>query len=365
MHFSRDDLARMVAAYDPKRHPAPIVVGHPEIDAPAFGWVHKFALREDGKVVAEAFEQVDPEFVGLVRDGRYKRVSLALFKPDAPGNPVPGTWYPRHLGFLGAAAPALPHLRPVTFAGEVGAYLVFGAYEGMTVAHLFRSIKNFLLAKFGTTDEALIQETLPEPALLRLHTAASVELDASRASGAYAAPDGSGVDETKEGDSMAEELEAARQAAQEAERRAAEADAARLRAEQQARSVQFAATAQRLVSEGRLHPDEVEGYVAFFASGQESVAFAASDGKSTQVNLREWFDRLLARRAPLVQTRPSGDTAATSKALAALAFSAPDRVPVDAERLELHQRAQRFAEANKVDYLTAVRAVSQQGVLHG
>ena len=39
LEFSEADLQATVAAYDPGKHEAPLVIGHPSIDAPAYGWV--------------------------------------------------------------------------------------------------------------------------------------------------------------------------------------------------------------------------------------------------------------------------------------------------------------------------------------
>ncbi|OYW21050.1 MAG: hypothetical protein B7Z43_11640, partial [Sphingomonas sp. 12-62-6] len=40
------DLAATAAAYDPAKFEAPIVVGHPALDAPAYGWVRGLAFAE-------------------------------------------------------------------------------------------------------------------------------------------------------------------------------------------------------------------------------------------------------------------------------------------------------------------------------
>jgi hypothetical protein len=39
IQFNESDLAASAQAYDPKVHEAPIVIGHPKHDAPAYGWV--------------------------------------------------------------------------------------------------------------------------------------------------------------------------------------------------------------------------------------------------------------------------------------------------------------------------------------
>jgi hypothetical protein len=100
--FGVAGLAATVAAYDPAVHEAPIVVGHPAHDQPAYGWVKGLRI-EDGGPVAELGD-VDPDFADLVRARRYAMVSASFYRPDAPANPRPGIWSLRHVGSLGDAA---------------------------------------------------------------------------------------------------------------------------------------------------------------------------------------------------------------------------------------------------------------------
>ncbi len=43
--FTEAQLRASAAAYDPAKHEAPIVVGHPRHDGPAYGWVKSLAIR--------------------------------------------------------------------------------------------------------------------------------------------------------------------------------------------------------------------------------------------------------------------------------------------------------------------------------
>ncbi|WP_413851682.1 hypothetical protein [Albidovulum sp.] len=119
--YSEDGLREIADRYDRAVHPAPIVIGHPEIDAPAYGWVETLFIQ-DG-VMKATLEETTPAFADLVKAGRYKRVSIALFTPKAPNNPKPGGFYLKHVGFLGATAPAVPGLKPVKFTGAPAAAL--------------------------------------------------------------------------------------------------------------------------------------------------------------------------------------------------------------------------------------------------
>ncbi|MEC4750043.1 hypothetical protein [Methylomicrobium sp. Wu6] len=112
--FSESDLAATVAAYDPAKHEAPLVVGHPKSDDPAYGWTRSIALAE-GKLVATP-RDVDPAFAELVNSRRFSKISASFYPPDSPANPVQGVYYLRHVGFLGAQPPAVKGLKTPSFA---------------------------------------------------------------------------------------------------------------------------------------------------------------------------------------------------------------------------------------------------------
>lgn len=115
-----EDIAATAAAYDAARYRAPVVIGHPETDSPAWGWVLDAEARADGLWLVV---DLDPELAELVRERRYGAVSLALWTPQAPGNPAPGAWSIKHLGFLGAVPPAVKGLARVQLAeGEASCF---------------------------------------------------------------------------------------------------------------------------------------------------------------------------------------------------------------------------------------------------
>lgn len=115
--FGGAELDEIVAAYDFAANPAPIVVGHPELDDPAYGWVS--GIKRSGDILVASLDQVDTAFAETVKAGRFKKISASFYPPDHAGNPKPGKWSLKHVGFLGAAAPAVKGLRPVAFAAEV------------------------------------------------------------------------------------------------------------------------------------------------------------------------------------------------------------------------------------------------------
>lgn len=105
-NWSEADLDTIVAKYDPSIHEAPAVIGHPNDNAPAYAWVE--ALKREGTVLWGKFKQVLPEFSEAVKQGSYKKRSIALY-PDMTL---------RHVGFLGAQPPAIKGLKDIAFTGS-------------------------------------------------------------------------------------------------------------------------------------------------------------------------------------------------------------------------------------------------------
>lgn len=112
--FSEELLAATAAAYDPASDPAPLVIGHPRLDDPAYGWVDSLTV-EDGVLVATP-AKIEASFAETVRAGRYAKVSARFYPPEHPANPKPGVWYLKHIGFLGAHAPGIKGLGTVQFS---------------------------------------------------------------------------------------------------------------------------------------------------------------------------------------------------------------------------------------------------------
>lgn len=114
-HFTDADLAGMAASYNPALREAPLTVGHPIDNLPAYGWVKSVALNPAGNLVINP-HQVEPQFAEMVVAGRFKKRSASFYPPNAPNNPTPGEWYVRHVAFLGAQPPAVAGLKDIQFA---------------------------------------------------------------------------------------------------------------------------------------------------------------------------------------------------------------------------------------------------------
>ena len=107
--FSESDMQASVDAYDPALHEAPLCIGHPKDDAPAYGWVQSMHMAADGPEAIP--HQVNADFAEMHKSGAFKKVSASFYTPNNPHNPVPGVYYLRHVAFLGAQPPAIKGLR--------------------------------------------------------------------------------------------------------------------------------------------------------------------------------------------------------------------------------------------------------------
>ena len=113
--FGQEHLAEMAAGYNAQLREAPLTVGHPKDNLPAYGWVKRVFINADGNLAVDP-HQVDPAFAQMVQAGRFKKRSASFYPPGAPHNPTPGKWYLRHVAFLGAQPPAVAGLKDMSFA---------------------------------------------------------------------------------------------------------------------------------------------------------------------------------------------------------------------------------------------------------
>lgn len=304
--FSEADLDATAAAYGLARHAAPIVVGHPTTDAPAYGWVR--ALARAGDVLQAHPEQIDPAFAELVNAGRYKKISASFYAPDSPANPAPGVYYLRHVGFLGAQPPAVKGLRDARFGeDETG----------------------ILTLEFG--EDTAAPPTVPDP------------------------PEPPMPDPTTPDSELA-----AREAALSSRETALAAREAALAAQETAARVQADTDfAEGLIAQGRLLPKDRAGLVAFLSVLPPESALEFGEGQDAyQGDSRAWLKTFLASLPVQVDFSERSGAEASP---APTRFSAPDGVQVDPARLTLHRQALAYQEAHPgATYTDAVLTVSQE-----
>ncbi len=135
--WTEEDLDTIVSRYDPSQHEAPIVIGHPKDNSPAWGWIEAIK-REGGKLLAKAKDMV-PEFKEMVNKGLFKKRSISLY-PDLTL---------RHVGFLGATPPAVKGLVDVKFSDDKAASIEFDEYQMNILGNIFQRLREWFIEKFG------------------------------------------------------------------------------------------------------------------------------------------------------------------------------------------------------------------------
>jgi len=365
--FSDGDLEAAAKAYDPKKHEAPLVVGHPTTNAPAYGWV-KSIEYSDGLLSAEP-QQVDPEFQEMVKAGRFKKISASFYLPDSPQNPAPGSFYLRHVGFLGAQPPAVKGLKDAAFAdSEVGvvSFDEDGLERGsirldLDVARIISGLREWLIGKFGLEEANTALPGWEVRCLENQAREAKQEAEAEE-------PEPGNYSEN----GMNPELE--KKAAELAARE--EALAARELATKNAGALAFA---EGLVKEGRVAPVHAKGLAALLVqvdgadsgprSGEALPGASAGggaprtpgsvlsfgEGEVTAVDWLKGFLGSLPKQVTFAETAKAGpapDEPAT------VDFTTPEGCEANPETLAIHSKAKAYQRAHPgVDYATAVCAV--------
>jgi len=349
--FTAAQLQEMVDSYNPDFADAPLVVGHPKLNDPRYGRASRLFINDAGVVCAMP-DEVCPEFAEAVNAKHYKRISASIYLPDAPGNPVPGKHYLRHIGFLGGAAPAVKGLKAVEFSDSAEGIVEFG-YDDRVVARLFRRLRDWLVAKEGPEKA---QEVIADYDLDYLTESAIREDIAETDAQANAVP---GFSETninqEEVLNIAKQQEALDARAAELEKKEAEL----AKKEAAARKAGHADFAESLCVEGKLLPAQktvvveilnqldAANQVADFAEGD------ANHGK-TGIDLFKGYLAAQPKQVEFNRVSQPGGTAAAGTA----DFAAPAGMQVDQEGLEKLAKAQAYMKEHPgTDFIAAVQAV--------
>lgn len=319
--FSDADLDGMVSSYNPALREAPLTVGHPRDNLPAYGWVKSVSRTADG-TLAIAPHQVDPQFAEMLRAGRFKKRSASFYPPQAPNNPVPGKWYVRHVAFLGAQPPAVAGLKDIAFSA--------GDAEGA----VFFSEPVAGAAGVPTDPPVTPQESDDMSKELEEKLAAAQKaLDAANAATAAAQADAAAA--KKKAD------EAAAQAASFAEKSRAD------------RKAGFVSFAEAQVKAGKLLPKDRAMAVATLEALADAQPVEFSEGQGSdaitrKVSPAQWLQDLISAARPAVSfgefaggKPPEGAGAARGKSDA-----------------EIDQAAKAWAVQHKVNYAEALTAVT-------
>ncbi|ECV1145192.1 peptidase [Salmonella enterica subsp. enterica] len=357
INFSDADLNEIAQSYNPALHEAPVVVGHPKTDAPSYAWVSGIKKDRDG-LKAEP-RDIDPQFAELVRKRRYSKVSASFYCPDSPGNPTPGKYYLRHVGFLGAQPPAIKGLKQVSFAEDEEGVVEFADWSLQTTASLFSRIRDFIISQFGIEKaDSVVPDYMIDS--LRDEAARTTATDTTPAFSdpvgipaedaiqpvaekpALTPPEEPAVDKElqaklqKENDDLKRQIE---------ERNKAEAQ--RVATERHNANVAFA---DSLVSDARLAPAGKGLVVAVLdalGGGDEPVSFSENGSEQPLVDA---FKTQMQKARPLLDFGEVATADNTDRSAIPAEFA-----EADPARLEMHTKAVALMKAENITYEAAVR----------
>ncbi|MBW7997517.1 MAG: hypothetical protein FVQ81_13265 [Candidatus Glassbacteria bacterium] len=337
--WEESDLKQIVDNFDPEQS-APVVIGHPKNDDPAWGWVDKLKI-ESGKLLA-SFRDLVPEFVEAVKQGRYRKVSVRFFPTDNDG------WELRHVGFLGAAAPAVKGLTPIAFEereGDVVLEYALDEYEAQTLRDLFRGLREWIIDRFSLETA---NDVLPDWQIETLHPPAKPD---------YNQPEG----DKSMGDPITQEklAEAVSKAVKEAtdlandegvkKEKAMQAEIENLRLENRRDKLTSFVEAQ--VKGGKLPPKASEAGIVEFMLGLDDAA---------EVEFAEGEEH---KKTPLAWFREFIESMSESKLFGELAGREGDPGPAEGEegeKIVTEYIAAQKEQGKDVSYTDAVRHVASR-----
>ncbi|WP_275783555.1 hypothetical protein [Pararhizobium gei] len=307
LSYSAADLRAVADNYDYDLSPAPVVVGHPSIDAPAYAWAKSFDFDHETGTLHATVGEINPAFAAEVRKGSYKKVSLSLFAPDQPANPSPGTWYPKHIGFLGGAAPAVSGLRNVEFAADDDAVTFIAHFAGAPRSRV----------------------TVPAGRVTPTSPSSFAEREASFA-----------------------EREAAFNARQ------AEFDAQQAEWKQKERSFAHAENvnfAETLISQGKMLPALRDRFVTILDAASVSQTVSFAEGEQPVPMLQALRD-ILSEQPSVVSFGAVniGSLQEEEENLAVSEIAVPEGYEVDTEKTELYRRARELEARENISFAAAL-----------
>lgn len=323
-NFSEADVAGMAASYNPALRQAPLTIGHPADNLPAYGWVSALKLNAAGRLAMDA-TQVEPQFAEMVQAGRFKKRSASFYPPKHPNNPTPASWYLRHVAFLGAQPPAVSGLADFAAGSDAGCIhfseTVLSSADP-AAGSMSPRMDSLPLSPTTLTPEQQLEQTMSDELKAKLAAAEAKQAETDKAlAEAKAAGDA-----------------AAAQLAQFAEK--AKAD----------KTASFVSFAEGVPAQVLLPKDRPMVVAALEALDAAKPVSFAEGGATKTVSPAEWFKTFVTSRAPVV----SFGEHAPGGAGAALAGSAAGKTDA-----EIDAAAKAHMRANKgVNYMDALSAVT-------
>ncbi|WP_421793519.1 hypothetical protein [Hydrocarboniphaga effusa] len=355
--WSEADLDQIVSNFD-ANDSAPIVVGHPKHDSPAWGWVEE--LKREGVSLFAKFRDVAPEFRAWGKAGHIQNRSIKILNS-------PSGYKLGHIGFLGAMQPAVAGMERIEFSADEGETYEFGVNSGWSaawslraLARGLRSMRELLVAEKGVEAADKAFPIWPIEDAERAAADAEAHQQQQASQGLYSAPDNNESNPVPDPTKQFTQADIDRAVA--AER--AKIDKSNQFAARLAEHRSFVST---LVSndkgEVRLTPAQAEGVAEFLAAvgaaDAQEFTFNAADGSEQKPKLVDFAKKLFSSLPP--QMKVGGERAGSSSEpnkVQSHSFNAPQGTTVDPEQAALYDKATEYqAKHPGTDWITAVTAV--------
>jgi hypothetical protein len=141
--WRNEDLDQMVGNFDANDR-APIVIGHPKGDSPAWGWVQ--SLKREGDKLYAKFADIAPKFLEWGQAGHIANRSVKILS-TGKGFKL------GHIGFLGASPPAVEGMEALSFKadapGQTFEFSLNPGYWASLIARGQRRMRDFFIEQFG------------------------------------------------------------------------------------------------------------------------------------------------------------------------------------------------------------------------
>jgi len=310
--FSQADLDQMAA--NQAVAAAPAVLGHPKHNDPAYAWTE--SVKREGDSLFVKFRDINPDFERAVELKAYTNRSLSVMQDKLHG------WRIRHVGWLGAVAPALDGLKPVEFADADADVIEFMGDDDAVrsliwatqgVASLFRGFREYLIEQSGVEVADRVVPGWQIDSLTSSAERATAAMDADTDDQpAYQAPtpNGGQMATQEELDKIKADAKAEAEAAAAAKFAAQGAELGELR--QQRKDERIGTQINAWKAAGLVTPAEEPGLREFMGVLEDAaveLTFSAGEGQgATEVKKapKDWFAHFMATRKPLVRLGKDG-----------------------------------------------------------
>ncbi|MBF0589397.1 MAG: hypothetical protein HQL53_09725 [Magnetococcales bacterium] len=245
--FSIADLDQIVTNFSGSDQ-VPIVVGHPQTDSPAWGWLTR--IKREGESLLAKVGKLHQTFSQALAENKFRNRSVKVVKTKAG-------WKLAHLGFLGAELPGVEGMSPISMSDDGDKQVTIE----MQLSETTNQEDSMPDAKDGTTGVSISPQEVA---------------------------------------AIHDQLKDANARLKEAEDRASKAEAERQKADDDRRAAEFSAWVDGQVKAGSIpsaKKSQVASFMMALPTGDEA-AFSWGDGEKTSADPVAWFRKFVEEKKP-------------------------------------------------------------------